>query len=59
MKESMDKYIRSLEEKYKNTIKINFEEKNNTSLASPLIFFPFIIFSLGVYELYKGFLIKQ
>ena len=59
MKESMDKYIRSLDEKHNNPKKINFDEKNNTSLASPTIFFPFIIFGLGVYHFYKGFFIKQ
>jgi hypothetical protein len=56
MKESMDKYIHSLDEKYKNSQKTNSNEQNNTNAASLINFFPFIIFGLGVYHLYKGFL---
>jgi hypothetical protein len=59
MKDSMDKYIRGLDEKYKTPIKNNFDKKDNSNVASLISFVPFIIFGLGFYQLYKGFFIKQ
>jgi hypothetical protein len=61
MKDSMGKYIRSLDEKCKNPIKINLNEENNSNVLSLTSFTPFIIFGIGVgfYQLYKGFFIKQ
>jgi len=60
MKESMDKYIRGLDEKYKTPLKINTEikiENTNVLLTTGLV--SFIIFGLGVYQFYKGVFIKR
>jgi len=61
MKDSMDKYIRTLDEKYNSPIKNNLNEENKSNLVSLINFAPFIIFGVGVgfYQLYKGFFIKQ
>lgn len=63
MKESMDKYIRSLDYKYKSLplIKYDFntEKNNNARPANMISFLPFIIFGWGVYQLSKGIFIKR
>ena len=59
MKESMDKYNRGLDEKYKIPLKINTDIKIENANVSIISLFPFIIFGLGVYQFYKGVFIKR
>jgi len=59
MKESMDKYIRGLDEKYKIPLKINTDKQNTNTTVSIISLFPFIIFGLGFYQFYKGVFIKR
>lgn len=59
MKESIDKYIHKVEEKYKNlypVIKNSYCNNANAANISATIyrFLPFVIFGLGFYQLSKG-----
>uniref|UniRef100_A0A6C0HDD5 Uncharacterized protein n=1 Tax=viral metagenome TaxID=1070528 RepID=A0A6C0HDD5_9ZZZZ len=61
MKESMKKFIGTLDEKYKKPLenhKLNFEMNNNRSDAIRIKFFPLIIFGVGFYQLCKGLFSK-
>jgi hypothetical protein len=59
MKESIDKYIQSLDKKYKTPLKINTDIKiENENVSSIINLFPFIIFGWGVYQLSKGVFIN-
>lgn len=59
MKESIDKYIQSLDKKYKTPLKINTDIKIESENVSSIInLFPFIIFGWGVYQLSKGVFIN-
>ena len=58
MKESIDKYIHKIEEKYKifyPVIKISYYNNANAATISATIytFLPFVIFGLGFYQLSK------
>ena len=68
-KESMDKYIRSLDEKYKKHQQVSLikkcnctctcnNKKDDSKVATMIGILPFVIFGWGVYQLSKNIFYK-